>query len=135
MSAAVRGFEEAGALLAVLGVDLQFVFEVGGCAGGVAAVELEGAVAVLAAELGVAIEEGVDEGFELPEGLVPGAGGAYAAAFYFALVELLWSCKDFGGHGAFLGAGVAGKRCLDSTLLRRAGGEPSRFFGVRSAAD
>jgi hypothetical protein len=104
--AAVGSFEEAGCGGAVLGVALELVLDVGDGAGGVALVELQGAVALFAAELGVAVQQGVGYGFYLPEGLIA-PGGADATAFNFALKELLGNCNNFGGHGAFLRAGLA----------------------------
>ena len=71
----------------------------------VALVQLHGAVAVLATELGVAINEGFDEGLDLPEGLIAGAAGTDAAAFHLTLVELLGDGRSFGGHGTFPGTG------------------------------
>jgi len=107
MLAAVGGFAEAGAGLAVLGVGFELVLDVGDGTGGVAAVELEGAVAVLAAELGVSVDEGIGEGLHLPEGFIS-AAGADATTFDFALVELLRWNDDFGGHVAFLRANLLG---------------------------
>ena len=71
---------------------------------GEAAGDLEGAVAVLAAELGLAVREGVGEGLQLPERLGASAVGSDAAAFYLTLVEFFNGDDFFGGHGAFLGA-------------------------------
>jgi hypothetical protein len=82
--AAVSRFHEASAELAMLGVGLELVLKVRDSTGGVTAMELERAVAIFAAELGVAVEQGVGEGLYLPEGLIPSTG-AYASAFYFAL--------------------------------------------------
>jgi hypothetical protein len=45
----------------------------GGPLGTVALVQLDGAVAVLAAELGVAVDEGFDQRLDLPEGLIAGS--------------------------------------------------------------
>jgi hypothetical protein len=83
--AAVGGEVEADAGGAVLGVGLKFMFHVGDRAGGVAAVQLERTVAVLATELGVAVDKGVGERLELPEGLIP-PRGADAATLHFTLV-------------------------------------------------
>jgi hypothetical protein len=112
--AAIGGEVETGAGGAVLGVGLEFVLDVGYGAGGVALVELEGAVALFAAELGVAIEDGVGDGFDLPERLIA-AGCANAATLYFTLVELLWDGDYFGGHGGFPGAGFG--RSLEALCL------------------
>ncbi len=138
MRAAVRGFKEARAGLAVLGVGLELVLNVGDGTGSVAAVELERAVAVLAAELGIAVDEGLGEGLYLPEGFIAGAGGADAAAFDFALVELFRCYDNFGGHVAFLDADGRRGRCLHSTLSggsERSMVYPSPLFALKSAAD
>ena len=95
--AAVRGGVEAGADGAVLGVALQLMFNVRDGAGGVALVQLQGAVALLAAELGIAIEDSVGDCFYLPERLIPTAD-TDATAFHFALVKLLRSDCNFGSH-------------------------------------
>ena len=95
--AAVGGGVEAGADGAVLGVALQLVLDVRDGAGGVALVQLQRAVALLAAELGIAVEDGVGDGLDLPEGLIP-AARTDAAAFHFALIELLGSDCNFGSH-------------------------------------
>jgi hypothetical protein len=95
---------EAGADGAVLRVGFELVLDVGDGAGSVALVELEGAVALFAAELGVAVEDRVGYGLDLPERFIP-ATCADAATFYFTLVELLGRSNNFGGLGAFLGAG------------------------------
>jgi hypothetical protein len=89
---------------AVLGVGLELVLDVGNGAGGVALVELERAVTLFAAELGVAVENSVGDGLHLPERFIA-ATCANAATFYFTLVKLLRRSDNFGGHGAFLGAG------------------------------
>jgi hypothetical protein len=99
--AAVGGFAEADAGGAVLGVGLELVLDVRDGAGGVAAGDFERAVAVLAAELGVAVGERVGEGLDLPEGLIAVAAGAYAAAFDFALVKLFRNYDYLGGHVFF----------------------------------
>lgn len=89
---------EAGAYGAVLGVALEFVLDVRDSAGGVALVQLQRAVALFAAELGVAVEDGVGDGLNFPERLVA-AAGTHTAAFYFTLEELLGNCCNFGSHG------------------------------------
>jgi hypothetical protein len=81
--ASIGSFEEAGTQLAVLRVGLELVLKMRDGTCGVAAMQLEGAVAIFAAELGVAVEKGVNEGLHFPEGLIP-ATGSDAAAFYFA---------------------------------------------------
>jgi hypothetical protein len=96
---------EAHADAAVLRITLELMLDVRDGTCGVALVELERTVAFLATELGVAVEDGVSYGLDLPERFVP-ATRADAATFYFTLVELLGGCNNFGGHGAFLGAGV-----------------------------
>jgi hypothetical protein len=101
--AAVGGFAEEDAGGAVLGVALELVGDVGRrCAFDVMAVDLDGASAVGAAELGVGVDEGFGDGLELPEGFI---ATAYfeAAAFYLALVDFF----GFGGHGVLLGDAVA----------------------------
>jgi hypothetical protein len=90
---------EAYAGDAVLGVRLDLVLDVGEHTGCVTAVELERAVAVLAAELGVAVEKSFGKRLYLPERLIAGACGADAAAFDFALVKLFWRTDKFSGHG------------------------------------
>jgi hypothetical protein len=91
--AAVGGLEEVDAGGAVLRVGLQFVLEMGdGAVLGAALEELERAVAVLAAELGVGIIEGIGDGFDLPEGLVT-AGGTNPTTLDLALLEVFaFSC-------------------------------------------
>jgi hypothetical protein len=84
---AVGGFAEEDAAGAVFGVGFEFVLDVGDGAGSeVALVELDGAVAVFATELGISVDEGVGDGFDFPEGFVAGAGGTDAAAFDFAFI-------------------------------------------------
>ena len=107
MLAAIGGEVEADAGLAVLGVGLKLVFDVGDGASGVAAVELERAVAVLATELSVAVDEGVGERFELPEGLIP-SGGTDAATLDFTLIELFRDGDNFGGQGGLSWSRVGG---------------------------
>jgi hypothetical protein len=94
---------EASAYGAVFGVGFELVLDVGDGAGGVALVEFQGAVALFAAELGVAIEDRIGDRLDLPERFIA-ATCANAATFYFTLVELLGRSDNFGGHGAFLGA-------------------------------
>ena len=85
--AAVGGLAEVQTGRAVLGVGLELVGDVRrGRAGKVMAVQLDRAGAVGAAELGVVVDEGLGDGFELPEGLVATAG-LEAAAFDLALVD------------------------------------------------
>ena len=125
MLAAVGGFQEACAGLAVLGVGLELVLDVRDGSGGMTAVKLEWAVAIFAAELGIAVDERVGEGFYLPERFIARTVGTDAAAFYFALVEFLRCNDDFGGHVAFLRADLlAGECCFDSTLLSEIKGWP-----------
>jgi hypothetical protein len=99
--AAIGGFLEACAGLAVLGVGLEFVLDVGDGTSRVAAVQLQRSVAVLAAELGVAVDQGFGEGLYLPEGFIS-ASGADAATFDFTFKDLFRGDDDFGGHVAFL---------------------------------
>jgi hypothetical protein len=83
----VGGFAEKEAAGAVLGVGLEFVLDVWNGAGSeVALVELDGAVAIFATELGVSVDEGFGDSFYFPEGLVTGTGGADAAAFDFTFI-------------------------------------------------
>ena len=73
--AAVGGFAEVEAGGAVLGVGLELVGDVRrGRVDDVAAVELDRAGAVGAAELGVEVNDRLGDRFELPEGLVASAG-------------------------------------------------------------
>jgi hypothetical protein len=88
---------EAGAGGAVLGVALQLVLDVRDGTGGVTLVQLQWAVAFLAAELGVAVEDGVGYGLDLPEWLIATAY-ADATAFHFALIKFLRSNCNFGSH-------------------------------------
>ena len=101
--AAVGGFAEVEAGGAVLGVGLELVGDVRrGRVDDVAAVELDRAGAVGAAEFCVGVDDGFGDGLELPEGFI---ATAYfeAAAFYLALVDFF----GFGGHGVLLGDAVA----------------------------
>jgi len=85
--AAVSGLAEEEAGRAVLGVCLELVGDVRGRrSGDVMAVQLDRAGAVGAAELGVVVDEGFGDGFELPERLIP-TTDLEAAAFDLALVD------------------------------------------------
>jgi len=85
--ASVGGFAEVEAGGAVLGVGLELVGDVWRRrAGDVVAMQLDGAGAVGAAELGVVVDEGFGDGFELPERLIP-TTDLEAAAFDLALVD------------------------------------------------
>jgi hypothetical protein len=93
--AAVGGLEEVNSGGAILGVGLEFVLKVGdGAVFGAALEELERAVAVLAAKLGVGIVEGIGDGFELPEGFVT-AGGTNPTTLDLALLKVFaFSCHE-----------------------------------------
>jgi len=94
--AAVGGFAEVEAGGAELGVGLELVGDVRRrSAGDVMAVQLDGSGAVRATELGVVVDEGLGDGFELPEGLVSTAS-LEATSFDLALVDFF----GFGGHDA-----------------------------------
>jgi xanthine/uracil/vitamin C permease (AzgA family) len=80
--ASIGSFEEAGTQLAVLGVGLELVLEMRNGTSGVTAMQLEGTVTIFATELGVTVEQGIDEGLHFPEWLIT-ASGADAASFYF----------------------------------------------------
>lgn len=73
---------------AELGVALGLVLHVERRSLGGADVQLDGAEAVLAAKLRVAIVQRVDDGLEFPEWLIA-SGGTDAATFYLALVNHL----------------------------------------------
>src|ERR1019366_4149407 len=105
------------------GVGREFVLDVRDAAVlAVAAEEFDGTGAVLAAEIGIGVGEGVDDALDLPEGLVPSAGFDAPPA-YFALVHLfafdchgfLLSCsadrhavEPYGGHADTDGDGLPG---------------------------
>ncbi len=63
-----------------------------------ALVELERAVAMLAAELGVAVAKRFLHVLYFPKRLVA-PGRAYATAFYFTFVELFGVGNELRGHG------------------------------------
>jgi hypothetical protein len=96
--AAIRSFMKANADEAMLGVRLELVFDVRDGTGGMALVELEWTVTLLAAKLGVAIEDGIGNGLYFPERLIP-TGGANTATFHFAFKQLLGNGHNFGCHG------------------------------------
>jgi hypothetical protein len=86
--ASVGGLLEQEAVGAVLGVDRGFVLDVGHSAFlAVAAKKLYFAVAVLAAKLGVVVDQRDGDGFYFPEGLVASAFFD-SAAFDFTLIDL-----------------------------------------------
>src|SRR5665213_3636956 len=115
----VGGGEEADRIAAVLGVGLGLVRDVRPSAlGRGALVQLHFAVAVLAAELGVAVDERFGDGLYLPERFIS-AGGANTPALYFALVNLFFDYCCFACHGALLATvgGACVGYCIDSTLM------------------
>src|SRR5216683_5182778 len=86
---AIGGLPEQEAVSAELRVGGGLVLDVGRGSGlVVAAKEFDLAEAILAAELGVAVGQGIGDSLDLPEWLVASAGFD-AATFYFALVDLL----------------------------------------------
>jgi hypothetical protein len=86
--ASVGGLFEQEAVGAVLGVGYGFMFDVGdGAFLAVAAEKLYFAVAVLAAKLGVVVDQCDGNGLYFPEGLVASAFFD-SAAFDFTLVDL-----------------------------------------------
>src|SRR5260370_6103966 len=95
--AAVGGLAKVHAGDAVLGVFAALVLGVGsGAAGFVGPKELHFAEAVLAAELGVGVDQSVSQALDLPEGLVP-AAGFDAPPFDFAFIDLFTFCC----HGSY----------------------------------
>src|ERR1700687_531862 len=92
--AAIGGFAKQKAVGAEPGVRGGLVCDVGRSPGfAVAAEEFDLAETVLAAELGIAVGQGLGNRLDLPEGLIA-TTGFNATAFYFALVDLL----AFDGH-------------------------------------
>jgi hypothetical protein len=86
--ASVGGLFEEEAVGAVLGVGWGFVLDVrDGAFLAVSSEKFYFAVAVLAAEFGVVVDQCDGDGFYFPEGLVASALFD-TAAFYFALVDL-----------------------------------------------
>ncbi len=81
----------------MLGVGLQLMLNVRDCARRVALVQLQWTMALLAAKLGVAIENCIRDALKLPERLVT-TGGAHAAALDFAFEKLLWDRCSFRCH-------------------------------------
>jgi len=84
---------------AVLGVGFQFVGDVGrGCVSNIAAMELDCASAIRAAEFRVGVGDGIEDGLQLPERLVA-ATRLKSPALCLALVDFF----GFNGHGGSLG--------------------------------
>jgi hypothetical protein len=87
--------------------------------------QLQRAMAVLATELGIAINQRIGERLYLPERFIS-ARSADAATFDFTFKKLFRGDNDFGGHVAFLQTDLfMGGRAIP--ILRCIGGFQSRI--------